>query len=78
MDIKELRKYKENSWYSVDDIAGTLMNLSNVTSDDAADDVRNALYQIKAMAQNSYNCDYWRTLYNVLLIMAGIDYGEGR
>lgn len=29
-------------------------------------DLENALYQLKAMAQNEYNCNYWRTLYEVL------------
>ena len=30
------------------------------------DDLTDALYQLKAIAQNKYNSDYWRTLYKTL------------
>lgn len=29
-------------------------------------DITDALYQIKAIAENEYNSDYWRTFYNAL------------
>lgn len=29
-------------------------------------DLENALYQLKALAQNEYNFEYWRTFWNVL------------
>lgn len=29
-------------------------------------ELENALYDIKAIAQNEYNKDYWRTLWNAL------------
>lgn len=29
-------------------------------------ELENAMYQLKAMAENEYNQDYWRTLWNCL------------
>jgi hypothetical protein len=38
--------------------------------DEVKEDLENALYCIDAMAQNEYNKDYWRTLYNVLIAIS--------
>lgn len=32
-------------------------------------DLSEAIYQLKAMAQNEYNADYWRILWNALQII---------
>ena len=32
-------------------------------------DLSEAIYQLKAMAQNEYNADYWRTLWNALQML---------
>ena len=32
-------------------------------------DIENALYNLKAYAQNEYNSDYWRTFYNLLQVI---------
>lgn len=32
-------------------------------------DIENALYNLKAYAQNEYNPDYWRTFYNLLQLI---------
>lgn len=32
-------------------------------------DIENALYNLKAYAQNEYNSDYWRTFYNLLQLI---------
>ena len=32
-------------------------------------DIKNALYNLKAYAQNEYNSDYWRTFYNLLQLI---------
>ena len=37
------------------------------------EELLNALYQVKATAQNPYNSDYWRVLYNVLLAITGLE-----
>ena len=73
--MEELRKYKENSYYDVEDITEQLIELSNLEiSDELKDDLNNALYQLKDCARNKYNSDFFRTLYNVLLVIAGMEY----
>jgi len=32
-------------------------------------DLSEAIYQLKAMAQNEYNANYWRTLWNALQML---------
>lgn len=63
--MENLKIFNEASWNDLDDIAKALTELSllqNVPTEELAD----AIYQLRAMAQNSCNSDYWRVLYNVL------------
>lgn len=36
--------------------------------------LENALYQLKAICENQYNNDYYRTFFNALVKSLGIDY----
>ena len=58
------------------DIAYSLNLLVKDTSvdypEDIESDLQEALYQLKAIAENKYNCDYWRTLYKALSKIADI------
>lgn len=67
--LEELRQFHESYSYDCIDIAERLIELSNLDGDDdnLMAELINALYQIEAMAQNPYNADYYRVLYNVLL-----------
>lgn len=79
MLMDELRKYNEAADYDSGDIAAKLIELSNlhpnVEDPDALyKDVEEALYQINAIAQNPYNKDSYRVLYNVLLAITGLNF----
>ena len=39
------------------------------TKEQTINELTEALYQLKAMAQNEYNADYWRTLWNALQML---------
>lgn len=70
--MEELKQYKENSYYNIEDIAEQLIELSNLDmSEDLKEELETALYNLKAMAQNKYNNDCFRVLYNVLLVITG-------
>ena len=79
MLMDELRKYNEAAGYDSGDIAVKLIELSNLRPnaedpDALYKDVEEALYQINAIAQNPYNKDFYRVLYNVLLSITGLDF----
>ena len=79
MLMDELRKYNEAAGYDSGDIAVKLIELSNLRPnaedpDALYKDVEEALYQINAIAQNPYNTDFYRVLYNVLLAITGLDF----
>ena len=68
--LENLKKYNEASY----DIAEKLIELANMEDDGKlGEELLNALYQVKATAQNPYNSDYWRVLYNVLLAITGLE-----
>lgn len=70
--MEELKQYKENAYYSVEDIAEQLIELSNLDiPEDLKEELKAALYYLKAVAENKYNNDYFRVLYNVLLVITG-------
>lgn len=72
--MEELKQYKENAYYSVEDIAEQLIELSNLDmSEELKEELENALYYLKSAARNKYNNDYFRVLYNVLLVIAGME-----
>lgn len=72
--LEKLKQYKNVSDYDCNDIAEKLIELSNLEEDgELCEELMNALYQIKAIAQNPYNADYYRVLYNVLLVVTGFE-----
>lgn len=52
-----------------DEIAETLQKLAARTDEKINNDLIEVIYQIRAHAQNTYNADYWRTLYKVLVLI---------
>ena len=76
--LEELKKFRENCYYNPEDIAEKMIQLSNLESNQEIEglqaELENALYQIKAIAQNEYNADYYRVFYNTLLVIAGMEY----
>ena len=73
-NLEELKQYRENSYYDIEDITEQLIQLSNLEpSEELKTELKNALYWIRSAAQNEYNNDYFRVLYNVLLIITGME-----
>lgn len=72
--MDKLRQYIENSFYSVEDIAEKLVELSNLEpSEELKVELEDGLHFMKAAAENKYDSDYFRVLYNVLLVIAGME-----
>ena len=71
--MEDLRKYNESSYYNGKDITEKLMSISGIEDNGIKDELTDAIYQVKAMAENPYNSDHWRILYNVLLKVAEVD-----
>lgn len=64
--MDELRIFNESSWTSADEIAKALQELATISDADITEPLTDVIYQLRAHAQNKYNDDYWRILYNVL------------
>lgn len=74
-NLEELKQYKENYYYSVEDIAEQLIQLSNLDMpEDLKEKLETALYNLKEIAENKYNKDCFRVLYNVLLVITGNEF----
>lgn len=72
--MEELKQYRENSYYNIEDITEQLIKLSNLDMpEDLKEELKDALYYLKAVAKNKYNNDYFRVLYNVLLVITGLE-----
>lgn len=73
MELEEkLKQFNEVGYYDCNDIVEKLLNLANLKGDEQlGEELLDALYYVKTVAQNPYNKDYFRVLYNVLLIIAG-------
>ncbi len=57
----------DNVQYYPQEIAETLCKLADGEADGKpVEECTEALYQLKAIAENPYNSDYYRTLYKVL------------
>ena len=67
MSIEELKQYKDNYYDDIESVAEKLQEQTDNSGEEIKEELTEALYQIKAMAQNDYNYDYWRVLYNILL-----------
>lgn len=69
-----------NFEYYPDEIATTLYNLScdmdkndyNETKQDTINQLTDCLYQLMAICENSYNKDYFRTMYKCLETITSI------
>lgn len=69
---EELRKFQENNYHGVEDVAEKMIQLSNLKpSAELKNELAEALYYLKTVAQNKYNNDYFRVFYNVLLVITG-------
>lgn len=70
----KLRKYRENSYYDNSDIAEKLIELSNLElTGDIKVELENAINYLSMVARNEYNDDQFRVLYNVLLVITGLE-----
>ena len=70
--MEELRKYIENNYYYPCDVADKLIELSNLElTEELKEELESAMYWLRSAAQNKYNPDYFRVLYNVLLVITG-------
>lgn len=66
--MEELKTYHDHYYYSPGEIAEALQTIAEAP-EEAREDLTNALYFLQAAAQNKYNHDYFRVLYNVLQII---------
>ena len=65
-------KEKENLYYDPypEDVAAALIALAGIDADNKIfEDMQDALYEIKSIAENPYNHDYWRVLWDALQIV---------
>lgn len=60
--------------FNTEYVARYLCKMANMES--ATNEMEKALYDLKAMAQNKYNSDYWRTLVKVLDEITNYDFFE--
>lgn len=71
-----LKNYKPYTEIMPIEIAEKMQEMSGFYYSDEAskaqelDELINVIYQLKAYAENSYNADYWRTLYGALQCIA--------
>lgn len=77
MESEKLKQFNESPYYDCNDIAEKLLELADLDDSDGklGKELLDALYQIKAIAGNPYNSDYYRVLYNVLLKITGMEFG---
>ena len=72
--MEDLKKFKENTYYDIPDIEEKLVELSNLElSEELKTELEKALYWLKSAAQNKYDKDCFRVLYNVLLVITGME-----
>lgn len=74
-NLEELKQYKENSYYGIEDVAEQLIELSNLErSEKLKQQLEDGLCLLQVMAQKEYNKDCFRVLYNVLLVITGNEF----
>ena len=77
-NITQFIKGSSDEFYP-DEIASSLLRQTVCASakeiDAVRSDLENALYNLKSMAENKYNSDYWRVLWNVLQLWAEQEIG---
>ena len=59
-----------NSFMDSEDIACIICDAAGTKNKQDFEDIENALYYIKTIAENKYNSDFWRVFYNALLTIA--------
>lgn len=59
-----------DSFADSEDIAQILCDAVGTKDKQDFEDIENALFHIKTIAENKYNGDFWRTFYNSLLTIA--------
>ena len=65
--MEKFKKYNESSYYNSEDITEKLLNIAEIKDEEIKEELTEAICQLKAIAENPYNSDRWRILYNVLL-----------
>ena len=65
MTMDKMREFDNFSSIDVDDIAKAIRTAAAAPAESIGD-LTDAVYWLKAAAQNPYNKDYFRTLYNAL------------
>lgn len=72
--LEKMRQYSEKSCIGCYDIAAKLIHLTGCeAATELEEDLLDALYQLKAIAQNPYNPYTYRVLYNILSDIAEKD-----
>lgn len=72
--VEQVRQFNRPWEYDCCDIAEKLVELSNLPDDgQLKNELTDALYYLKAVAENPYNSDYHRVLFNVLLVITGFE-----
>lgn len=72
--MEELKQYIENSYFGIGDVAEQLIELSNLEpSEELKQELEDGLCFLQTAAQNKYNKNYFRVLYNVLLVITGYE-----
>lgn len=72
IEAKDMGKYLRSgseAWYPIEITEALLrssMDLTDTEFKSLRSALEDAIYQLMAMAQNEYNQDYWRVLWNVL------------
>ena len=75
--LNQLKQFNRPWEYDCCDIAEKLVELSNLPDDgQLKNELTDALYYLKAVAENPYNSDYHRVLFNVLLAISGCSFDE--
>ena len=64
----------KNYYYDSKEVATVLCELASKKDTETIKDVEEALYQLKAISENEYNADYYRTFWNVLQKITEINY----
>ena len=67
--MENLKQYKNHYGVDSQEISQTLVNLAGIPAE-YTPELENAIYYIQAAAQNSYNADYFKILFNTLAIIA--------
>ena len=71
--LEEYKISANHYYYDTMDIAGKLCALANIDDQDVIAECEEAIYHLYATAQNQYNRDCFRVLYNVLQELAGME-----